>query len=350
MMTGLRAAPTIGRHRYVCDAIDGRQRGCNVASMALLDMTAAGLAWLGRHGTQAVAVSMFVGIAVPPLGALVRPYFAETVVVLLVLAFLRVDPSALRTQWSRPGLLVMAAAWTMLAVPVLAGLGLSALDLAQLSPALLLALMLHAVAPPTFSSPALAALIGLNAALSLALLIACTAATPFTAPALVAVFAGSEVNLSPLALGIRLVLILAGAACAATAIRAIAGKEWVERQSERLDGLSVIALFGFAVALMGNVLENAIADPLLVLGLIALSTAVALALSALTALVFRSAGRDNAFALGHTAGSRNMGLMLAAAAGQVPELVWLYVALAQFPIYLLPLLFKPLLRKISTAT
>jgi NAD(P)-dependent dehydrogenase (short-subunit alcohol dehydrogenase family) len=43
------------------------------------------------------------------------------------------------------------------------------------------------------------------------------------------------------------------------------------------------------------------------------------------------AGRDSAFALGHTAGSRNMGLMLAASAGMVPELVWLYVALALVP-------------------
>ncbi len=315
--------------------------------MAILDRPAAALAWLGRHGTGAVAVSMFVGIAVPPLGALVRPYFSETVIVLLVLAFLRVDPAGLRAQLARPGLLAAAAAWTMLAVPLLAGLALMAGSAAQIAPALALALILHAVAPPTFSSPALAALIGLNAALSLALLIVCIAVTPFTAPAFVALFAGSGVALSPVALGIRLALILAGAAAAAWAIRAVAGKAWVERQSERIDGLSVVALFGFAVALMGNVLENAIADPLLVFGLIALATALSLVLSALTVLVFGRTGRGNAFALAHAAGSRNMGLMLAASAGLVPELVWLYVALAQFPIYLLPLVYKPLARKLG---
>ena len=315
--------------------------------MAFNDGAAAGLAWLGRHGTGAVAVSMFVGIAVPPLGAQVRPYFAETVIVLLVLAFLRVDPAGLRLQLSRPRLLMLAAAWTMLAVPALTGLGLAASGLAIGAPALMLALMLHVVAPPTFSSPALAALIGLNAALSLALLIVCLAATPLTAPAFIAAFAGADVTLSPLALGLRLALILAGAAAAATAIRAIAGKAWVERQAERIDGLSVIALFGFAIALMGNVLENALVRPLLVVGLIALSTTISLALSALTVLAFNRAGRDSAFALGHAAGSRNMGLMLAASAGLVPELVWLYVALAQFPIYLLPLVYKPLARRLG---
>jgi predicted Na+-dependent transporter len=312
--------------------------------MAIFDRPAAVLAWLGRHGTGAVAISMFVGIAMPPLGTLLRPYFPETVIVLLVLAFLRVDPAGLRIQLSRPRLLLLAVAWTMLAVPALIGFGLSA---GGVSAALLLALMLHAIAPPTFSSPSLAALIGLNAALSLALLITCLAVTPFTAPAFVALFAGPGVTLSPFALGIRLALILAGAAAAAAIIRAVAGKAWVERQAECIDGLSVVALFGFAIALMGNVLENAITSPLLVLGLIALATTASLGLSALTALLFLPAGRDSAFALAHTAGSRNMGLMLAASAGLVPELVWLYVALAQFPIYLLPLVYKPLAHKLG---
>jgi predicted Na+-dependent transporter len=294
---------------------------------------------------------MFVGIAAPPLGALLRPYFSETVVLLLILSFLRVDPEALRTQWARPGLLAMAMLWTMLGLPLMAllllfGLGVAAFPDLRGTPGLLLALTLHAVAPPTFSSPSLAALIGLNGAISLALLIACTAATPFVAPALVGAFLGTEVSIAPVALGLRLVLILAGAACVATAIRAVAGKDWVERQTERLDGLSVILLFAFAVALMGDVLGNAVAHPLMVLGLIALATSISLALSALTALAFLRAGRSAALTLGHAAGSRNMGLMLAAAAGAAPDIVWLYVAVAQFPIYLLPLPFKPLVRRL----
>src|SRR3954470_1266501 len=114
--------------------------------MGLLDRPAAGLAWLGRCGTTAVAVSIFLGIALPPLGALIRPFFAETVFLLLCLAFLRVDPGALRVQFARPRLLLTAAAWTMLVVPVLTGIALSAFDLRGHSPVLLLALMLNVVA------------------------------------------------------------------------------------------------------------------------------------------------------------------------------------------------------------
>ncbi len=315
--------------------------------MTIVDRAAGALTWLGRHGTGAVAVSMFIGIAVPPLGALVQPYFRETVIVLLVLAFLRVDPAGLWSQLSRPALLTAAAVWTMAAAPLSIGYWLAHDGLMYSAPGLTLALMMHAVAPPTFSSPALAALIGQNAAVSLALLIVCLLVTPFTAPAFVAMFTGGTVTLAPFGLGIRLALILAGAAAAAWAIRAIAGKAWIERQAERIDGLNVIALFGFAVALMGGVVRHTLANPMLVLGLIALATVLSVALSALTALLFMRTGRETAFALAHAAGSRNMGLMLAASAGAAPELVWLYVALAQFPIYLLPLVYKPLARRLG---
>ena len=316
--------------------------------MGFLDRPAGALAWLGRHGTNAVAISILLGIALPPLGALVRPFFAETVFLLLCLAFLRVDPSALRAQFNRPRLLAAAAIWTMLIVPVLAGVVLNAIDLAGRSPALLLALMLNAVAPPIFSSPALATLMGLNAAVTLALLLICAAATPFLAPVLVAVFVGPAVTFSPLSLGLRLIPTLAGAACVGVAVRSFAGKAWVERQAARIDGLNVIVLFLFAVALMGDVAASTWADPVYVLGLLLLSTAVTFGLSILTALIFARAGRHSALPLAHAAGSRNTGLMLAAAAGHVPELVWLYVALIQIPIYALPLIARPLLRRLST--
>lgn len=318
--------------------------------MSVLDRPATALTWLGRHGTEAVAVSILLGIALPPLGALVRPFFAETVFVLLCLAFLRVEPAALRMQLARPRLLLVAALWTMLIVPVLAGGVLIAMDVGASSPGLLLALMFNVAAPPIFSSPALAALMGMNAAVTLALLLACTAVTPFLAPALIAAFVGTQVTLSPLALGLRLVLMLAGAACVATAIRALAGRARVEHQATRIDGLNVITLFLFAVALMGDVMENTLRRPLLVLGLLALATAITFGLSVLTAALFRSMGYRTALPIAHAAGSRNTGLMLAAAAGVVPELVWLYVALIQIPIYALPLLARPLLRRLSTAS
>lgn len=110
----------------------------------------------------------------------------------------------------------------------------------------------------------------------------------------------------------------------------------------------MIALFVFAVALMDGVAASIISNPVMVLSLIALAFALSLALTALTALVLARAGLSSAMALGLAAGSRNMGLMLAAAGSSVPDLTWLYFALAQFPIYLLPQMLKPLARRINS--
>ena len=65
-----------------------------------------------------------------------------------------------------------------------------------------------------------------------------------------------------------------------------------------------------------------------------------------TALLFICAGRERALALAFMASQRNLGLMLAATGGALPELTWLYFALSQFPIYLSPHILRPLARRV----
>ena len=47
--------------------------------MNILSLPGSALAWIGRHGTQALAVSIFVGLSVPALSEYVKPHLAETV-------------------------------------------------------------------------------------------------------------------------------------------------------------------------------------------------------------------------------------------------------------------------------
>ena len=61
------------------------------------------LCWLGRQGTRAVAASLFIGVMLPPLAALLKPIFAYALFALLCLAFLRVDPFEVRKHFTRPG-------------------------------------------------------------------------------------------------------------------------------------------------------------------------------------------------------------------------------------------------------
>jgi BASS family bile acid:Na+ symporter len=127
------------------------------------------------------------------------------------------------------------------------------------------------------------------------------------------------------------------------------GRAWIARQRARIDGLSVIGMCIFAIAAMDGIVGHFLGDPVLVLKLTGLAFALALGSMAVTALVFLRAGRARALALGLLTSNRNMGVMLAAAGFAVPDLAWLYFGLAQFPIYLLPHILKPLVKRLQAA-
>lgn len=318
--------------------------------MRLLAFVATALAWLGRQGTRAVAVSIFLGLALPQLAATFKPYVGEAIFVLLVLAFLRVDPGALRGYFARPRLILAATVWMMLVTPAVLGLLFVALGLRESSPGLYLALVLQASSAPIMAAPAFAALMGLDAALSLATLLLCMLVTPLTAPLFGHLFAGETLAITAPALALKLLLLLFGSAGLAWIIRRIAGTPWMARQRERVDGLNVITLFVFAIAVMDGVSALLWTRPAFVLALAALAFGFSLGNVWLTTLVFaRTAGRQRAFALALAAGNRNMGLMLAATGGVLPDVTWLYFGLAQFPIYLLPQLLLPLARRLTPA-
>jgi hypothetical protein len=300
------------------------------------------LAWLGNLGTRAIAALVVLGIAAPPLGELLRPYVTEAIFLLLIISFMRVDLASLHAYLRRPALVLTATAWTTIAVPALIG-GLAHLIGADTkAPDLFLALMLQAMASPMMASPALAAVMGLDATLVPITLVTSTALVPFTAPLFSAIFLGQMLSLSPLALGLKLGAILAGALAVAAAIRLAFGFDAIQRYKAPIDGLNVMILFVFVAAVMCRFIPDLLAAPIRIIGLAALAFAVFFLLLGLTMLLFRRYGRHRALALGLMVSQRNMGLMLAATQGALPGMTWLYFAMSQFPIYLAPQLLSPL--------
>lgn len=305
------------------------------------------LAWLGRQGTRAVAISALLGLVLPPLSALFRPLVEEAIFVLLVLAFLRVDPVAVVSHVRRPKLVALSLLWMLIAVPLAVGALLQASGLAALHPDIALAAFIVTAAPPIMSAPAFIALIGLDGALSLALVGGGMLLTPLTAPAIAGLLLGESLPIDALSLGLRLTGLLAASAGLAMLIRRLAGTARVVEAREHIDGLNVLILFIFAVAVMDGVAERFMAAPLFTLAMAALTFAVALTQMGLTLLVFARVRRDQGFVVAHAAGNRNMGLLVAALGGTLPDLAWLYFGLGQLPIYLLPWLLKPLANRIA---
>jgi predicted Na+-dependent transporter len=312
--------------------------------MNLLTLPVAALAWLGRQGTRALALSIFIGLAVPSLAAYVKPHLAETVFVLLLFSYLRTDPSAFSRVVKAPRLAILAAVWIMVAVPLLFGAAYAVTGLRDSQPALYTIMILQMAIPPITSSAAFAALMGLDVALSLFALIICNALSPVTTVAFSYLFLGTSL-ISPLELGGKLLFFFAASGAIAWGIRRLAGQRRIEQQKEALDGLNVLGVFIFAIAAMDGVPRHVMANPLFALGLLALIVILTLALIGVSALVFIRAGLDQGLVIGLLASFRNLGVVMAALGPSLPELAWFYFALVQFPIYLFPALLKPLARR-----
>jgi BASS family bile acid:Na+ symporter len=305
------------------------------------------LTWLGGQGTRAVAAIAFIAVAVPPLGALLRPYVTEAILGLLCISFMRVDLVALSGHLRRPALIASATVWTTIGVPLIIGLTAHGSGFDRSSPGLFLALMLQGMASPMMAAPALAALMGLDATLPLVTLVTATALVPFTASLFASLFLGGMLSISPLALGTKLLAILAVSLVGATAIRWIFGADAIQRHKRPIDGFNILILLVFVSAVMGDVAHDFVADPLFTIGVALLAFAVYFTLLIVTTLIFRRAGYERAFAVGLMVSQRNLGLMLAATAGALPATTWLYFALTQFPIHLAPYLLTPIARRLT---
>jgi hypothetical protein len=314
------------------------------AARNCLNGTVQVLSWIGRQGTRAVAALVFIGIAVPPLGALLKPYVTEAIFLLLCVAFMRVDVAAVLGHMRRPGIVLAATAWTTLAVPLLFGIVCLSAGFEQRAPDLFLGVMLQGVASPIMAGPAFAALMGLDATVVLVTLVASTALVPLTAPLFAYIFLGGVLTLSPLSLGVKLFAILGGSLLAAALIRRVVGVAAIERHKEPIDGLNILLMLVFVDAVMGGVAGSFMIAPWQTTGILLLSFAIFFTVFALSALVLRKIAGRHALALALLVAQRNMGLMLAATAGALPGGTWLYFALAQFPLYLSPHLLRPLAR------
>ena len=314
--------------------------------MPILKGLNAALAWLGRQGTRALAASIFLGLAVPPLAAYVKPHLGETVFVLLLFSYLRTDPTAFGRYLKAPGLTIVAALWVMVAVPLLFGAAYALSGIREAWPALYTIMILQMAITPITSSAAFAALMGLDVAFSLVTLIVSNALSPITTVAFSYFFLGTSL-FSPIELGIKLFFFFAASGAIAYAIRRVAGQEWIERKNEPIDGLNVIAVFIFAIAAMDGVPRHVMADPLFAIELLVLIFVLTCALIGLSVLVFLRAGLDRGLVIGLLAAFRNIGVVMAAVGTSLPDLAWFYFAMVQFPIFLLPAVLRPLARRLA---
>jgi BASS family bile acid:Na+ symporter len=230
-------------------------------------------------------------------------------------------------------LLALVWIWALLLCPFLAvqagaALGLKA-DLAS-------ALAVGAAAPPLLFGAMFATVTGLNGGLALVGVLGGTLAAALTIP-LFAAAAGLDLgDVSTGVFLLRSIVIVAGTAALAWAIRRMAGEARMTANNPALEGLGVVLMIVFAIAVMDGVTPLAFADPARLASFVACAFALNLVLQAGTAALFWRLGPNTAATLAIVAGFRNNGLLLAILPPPVPPEIVLFVAAAQFPIYIVP--------------
>lgn len=301
---------------------------------------AASLAWLGRYGTQGFALSILLGLALPQFSAAARPLLPVSIFCFTTVTFMRADVGVILGLVRRPKKLILCALWLIAAPVALIGGGLMLTGRANLDPGLVLGLALLASAPPIMSSPAVAIIYGFEPSLIIAGVIVTTLASPIVAPLLVDLLAGSAVPLDRWVLTMRLLFFIGGGMAVAALLRLWLGMAKIKAMKANLDGFGVLMYFIFAVAAMDGVTRAAIADPSQVGFFLVCAFAVSLVGIAASYLVLRPLQPSERFMVGYGSGQRNMGLLIAAVGAGVPPTTFLFFALAQFPIYLLPWLLR----------
>jgi BASS family bile acid:Na+ symporter len=297
------------------------------------------LAILGRHGTRVLFVAVFIGLALPPLAALLRPLLPPVVGLLLLTALLRIDWRHLAEVLRQPLLVGLLTTWMLGGSALATALLLSLLDLPE---SLESGVVLMACAPPILGAAAIALLLGLDGALLLVVGLLSTLLTPLTVPPLALWLLGLELEIGLLDFMLRLGLLVGLSFLVAGLLRRRLGAPRLASWGEQLNGIIVLLMTVFAIGIMEGVTEQALADPAKVLLWTATAFVANPLLQAAGALVSSKLGVRRALSVGLASGNCNMGLLLAALPAEGDPGVALYFALAQLPMYTLPLLQKRL--------
>ena len=306
-------------------------------------MVAAWLAGLAARGGSWLVAGLVLGWLAPALASALRPLLVPALLVPLVVAMLRVDARRMEHLARSPVLAAALLAWLLWLSPALVQAVAAFLAVAE---PLRTLVVLHAASAPLLASGALALLLGLEVELALLASLLASLLLPLTLPVLVEALAPGALVLVPGALALRLALLVGGSYLAAALLRRALGPVRLARLAAPLDGISVLALTVFAVAVMDGVRPLVAGSPGFALKALAAAVAVNLGLQALGALLFWSQPRRLALTIGLLSGYRNLGILLAATADVAQPSFLTYVAVAQVPIYLLPALQRPLMARL----
>lgn len=315
-------------------------------------LISAPLSFLGRHATRMMALGVFLGLLLPNVMVHMQPYLTHLVWFLMVISMVQIKWADALSQLRRPILLVSTVTWMLVVSPVLMWLLVKDLGLSQ---GLVVALVLTAATAPLMSTPAVGMILGLDATFLLLVLVAETFLVPLTLPVISANLVATPVETFDLM--IRLALLVSSTAAAAIIAQRIFGEARIEDWRDQLHGSSVLLLVIFAASLMAGVPDAFDKDPEHVLFVTALSFAVFAGLQVAGAGAFwifgrvlrRGWTRVQVLSVAFVSGNRNLAILIAVLLPAINPDTMLYFMVGQFPIYLMPSVWKWVAKRLLAA-
>jgi BASS family bile acid:Na+ symporter len=300
------------------------------------------LRWAGQNGAAVVIAGVIIGLCIPFLSELARPYLSVAIFIFTFGSFLKFDSKSIGSEianMKRNSLMIL---WATFGVPLSIVL---IMMITRPGPELAQGLLFWALVPVSPACVAFAAILRLNIPIALLATVLGTAASPFYIPALAAVFGGYHLDIDPVETCWHLLLLVGGAYLASLAVKRLASP-FIRENPEAITGIAVLAMFLAGMGSMRGMQAQLLAQPETSLAFVFLAYGLLFGAELAGTLLFWRYGKTAAYTAGLISGTRSITLAWVVLGNHVLPLADLFLATGMVAKYTAPGLTKWLFARI----
>ena len=303
------------------------------------------LRWAGQNGALVVIAGVVIGLCIPTLSELARPYLAVAIFIFTFGSFLKFDAKSIGGEVANVKRNILMVLWATFGVPAII---FAIILIARPGPELAQGLLFWALVPASPACVAFAAILKLNIPIALLATVLGTAASPFYIPALALLLGGYHLDIDPIATCIELVLLVGGAFLASIVAKRLASA-FIRENPEAMTGIAVLAMFLAGMGSMRGMQAHLAAQPETSLAFVLLAYALLFGAELCGAALFWRYGGTAALTAGLISGTRTITLAWVVLGDKVLPLADLFLATGMVAKYTAPGLTKWLLARIIAA-
>lgn len=283
-----------------------------------------------------LALSIFIGIAMPPVAAFFKPFLLPLIFLLFLSAVLQVSFQDVtevaikdRTSW-------ILLCWQLLLLPFAFYLILMPLLSSQLH----LFAVVSMCAGSITATTALCKLFDLNSALSLVVGLAGAVLMPLPLYVFLQLMTGAEASIDLYSYAVRILIFIVLPILCAWVLRKLISVEADQKLQLIMPSVTLILLVFFGLSVMDGVGVMMFEDTGRLLSYVVLAFGVSISVQLITVAVLYFLGGRDATTGALLCAYRNMGMVAAIAGTSLGEDFFIYLGVWQLPMYVLPLAMR----------